>query len=112
VFKKVSLKDKEMVAVTSREIGNLYLRLGMPSKAQYYYKIVVKKSPNDLAGVYNMGAVLSRLGKETDAGQWFRKAIVLFERPEVRGKLPGEAATLLQTMSQAFMLQAATWGKP
>jgi len=102
VFKKVSLKDKEMVAVTSREIGNLYLRLGMPSKAQYYYKIVVKKSPNDLAGVYNMGAVLSRLGKETDAGQWFRKAIVLFERPEVRGKLPGEAATLLQTMSQAY----------
>jgi tetratricopeptide (TPR) repeat protein/MinD-like ATPase involved in chromosome partitioning or flagellar assembly len=102
VFKKVALKDKEMVPITSREIGNLYLRLDMPSKARRYYKLLVNRSPNDLAGAYNMGAVLTRLGKESDAAQWFRKAIVLFERPESRGKLPGEAASLLQTMSQAY----------
>ena len=102
VFKKVAAKDKEMGTIAFREIGNLYQRLNLPKKAIRYYKLLLKKSPNDLAGAYNMGAVLTRLGKESEAAEWYRKAIALFERPEVRGKLPGEAASLLQTMSQAY----------
>jgi tetratricopeptide (TPR) repeat protein len=102
VFKKVALKDKEMALMTSREIGNLYLRVDAPKEASRYFKELVRKSPNDLTGVYNMGAVLSRLGKESTAEKWFRRAIELFERPEARGKLPGETASLLQAMSQAY----------
>ena len=102
VFKKVAAKDKEMGTVAFREIGNLYQRLNLPKKAIRYYKLLLAKSPNDLAGAYNMGAALARLGKESEAAEWYRKAIALFERPEVRGKLPGEAASLLQTMSQAY----------
>jgi tetratricopeptide (TPR) repeat protein len=49
-----------------------------------------------------MGAVLSRLGKETNAEKWFRNAIEIFERPEGRAKLPGETASQLQAMSQAY----------
>ncbi len=101
VFKKVAL-DKEMVVATSREIGNLYLRLGKPKDALRYYKELLKKSRNDLAGVYNMGVVLSQLGKQPNAERWFRKAIELFERPETRVKLPGETASQLQAMSQAY----------
>jgi tetratricopeptide (TPR) repeat protein len=110
VFKKLSAKDREMAAVTSKEIGNLYLRLGMPKRAQRYYQQLLKKLPNDLAGTYNMGAVLSRLGRQSDAKEWFQRAIALFERPETRSKLPGEAAARLQMMSQAY---AATgeWGQ-
>jgi len=43
VFKKLSAKDREMAAVTSKEIGNLYLRLGMPKRAQRYYQQLLKK---------------------------------------------------------------------
>jgi tetratricopeptide (TPR) repeat protein len=107
VFRKLSDKDREMAAVTSREIGNLYLRLGMPKKARRYYEQLLKKSPNDLAGTYNMGAVFSRLGRESDAKYWFQKAIALFERPETRSKLPGEAAGRLQMMSQAYAATGA-----
>jgi tetratricopeptide (TPR) repeat protein/cellulose biosynthesis protein BcsQ len=107
VFKKLSVKDGEMAAITSREIGNLYLRLGMPKKAQRYYQQLLRRSPNDLAGTYNMGAVLSRLGRHSDAKDWFQKAIALFERPETRGKLPGEAAGRLQMMSQAYAATGA-----
>jgi tetratricopeptide (TPR) repeat protein/MinD-like ATPase involved in chromosome partitioning or flagellar assembly len=102
LFKKVAAKDNEMGTVSFREIGNLYLRLGQPKKALRYYKLLLKKSPNDLAGAYNIGAALTRLRKETEATEWYRKAIALFERPEVRVKLPGEAASLLQSMSQAY----------
>lgn len=102
LFKKVAAKDKEMGTISFREIGNLYLRLGQPEKALRYYKLLLQKTPNDLAGTYNMGAALTRLGKESEAAEWYRKAIVLFERPEVRVKLPGEAASLLQSMSQAY----------
>jgi len=107
VFKKLSDKDREMAAVTSREIGNLYLRLDLPKRALPYYKQLLKKSPNDLAGAYNMGAVLIRLGRESDAKYWFQKAIGLFERPESRSNLPGEAASRLQMMSQAYAATGA-----
>lgn len=102
IFKKVGLKDRELAVAASREIGNLYLRLDKPKEALKYCRELVKKSPNDLAGVYNMGVVLLRLGKTPNAEKWFRKAIKLFERPESRGKLPGETASLLQAMSQAY----------
>jgi tetratricopeptide (TPR) repeat protein len=102
VFKKVGLKEKDMATATSREIGNLYLRVDMPKEALRYYKELLKKSRNDLAGVYSMGAVFSRLGKEPNAQKWFGRAIELFERPEARSKLPSETASQLQAMSQAY----------
>jgi len=107
VFKKLSSKDREMTAITSKEIGNLYLRLGIPKKAERFYQQLLKKSPNDLVGTYNMGAALSRLGRHSDAKEWFQKAIALFERPETRSKLPGEAAGRLQMMSQAYAATGA-----
>jgi tetratricopeptide (TPR) repeat protein len=108
VFKKLSAKDREMGAVTSREIGNLYLRLNMPKKALHYYGQLLKKAPNDLAGTYNVGAALSRLGRRSDARDCFLRSIALFERPETRSKLPGEAAGRLQMMSQAYAATGAT----
>jgi len=102
VFKKIAAKDKEMGIVSFREIGNLYLRLGMPKKALTYYQKLLKKAPNDLLGVYGMGTTLSRIGKEPEAETQFRKAIELFERSETRSKLPGETASLLQGMSLAY----------
>lgn len=107
VFKKLSAKDREMAAITSKEIGNLYQRLGMPKKAERYYEQLLRRSPNDLSGTYNMGAVLARLGRHSDAKEWFQKAIALFERPETRSKLPGEAAGRLQMMSQAYAATGA-----
>lgn len=102
VFKKLSDNDRELAALASTQLGNLYLRLDMPKRALPYYEQLLKKSPNDLTGAYNMGAVLTRLGRESEANHWFHKAIALFERPESRSKLPGEAASRLQMMSQAY----------
>jgi tetratricopeptide (TPR) repeat protein len=107
IFEKVAQKDKELETLAAGEIGNLYLRLGMPDKALTHFEGLVEKSPNGLMGVYNMGAALSRLSRESDATQWFLKAIALFERTKARGTLPGETASLLQMMSQAYAASGA-----
>jgi tetratricopeptide (TPR) repeat protein len=93
--------------VAAGEIGNLYLRLGMPERALTYYDSVVEKSPNSLGAANHMGAVLSRLGRHSDSVQWFQKAIAIFERTKARGTLPGETASLLQIMSQAYAATGA-----
>jgi len=102
IFEKVAAQDTELEVASFREIGNLYLRLGMPKKALTYYQRLLRKIPNDLLGVYGMGRALSRVGKESEAEERFKKAIELFERSEARSKLPGETASLLQGMSQAY----------
>jgi tetratricopeptide (TPR) repeat protein/cellulose biosynthesis protein BcsQ len=101
-FEKLVMNNTEIGASASGEIGNLHLRLGRPDKALPYYEGLVEKSPNRLGGVYNMGAALSRLGREPEARQWFQRAIALFERTKTRGTLPGDTANLLQAMSQAY----------
>src|SRR5437773_3623356 len=106
-FEKVAMKDSDMAPNAWGEVGNLYLRLGMAEKARNYYEKLVDKSPNTLEGVYNMGAALSRLGRESDAVHWFQKAIALFERTTGPRVLPGDRANLLQAISQAYAATGA-----
>jgi tetratricopeptide (TPR) repeat protein len=101
-LEKVAEKDHEVAAVASSEIGNLYLRLGAPEKALRHFEKSIDKSPNSLVTAYNIGATLVRLGRTADSIEWIERAIALFERTKARGRLPGESASLLQAMSQAY----------
>lgn len=103
-FEKIALRDPDLAASASEEIGNLYLRLNTPERALRHYELSVERVPNSFISAYNVAVTLEKLGRRTESLEWFTRATTLFDRSKFRGRLPGEGASLLQAMGRAYDL--------
>jgi tetratricopeptide (TPR) repeat protein/MinD-like ATPase involved in chromosome partitioning or flagellar assembly len=101
-FEMIAARDPDLVASASGEIGNLYLRLDSPAKALQHFELSMDRAPNSFISAFSVAIALEKLAKLPDSLQWFTKAIALFERTKIRGRLPGETASWLQAMAHAY----------
>jgi tetratricopeptide (TPR) repeat protein len=101
-FEKIALRDPDLAASASEELGNLYLRLDAPEKALPHYQLSMARIPNSFLSAYNVAVTFKKLGRRTESLEWFTRATALFDRSKFRGRLPGEGASLLQAMGRAF----------
>jgi tetratricopeptide (TPR) repeat protein len=82
-------------------LANLYMQVGKPELAIPLYKRVMVKEETSLPAVYNYAYALSLL-RDPSAAEHFKRAVVLFERNDIRRQSPAQAANWYQAVSNAY----------
>jgi tetratricopeptide (TPR) repeat protein/MinD-like ATPase involved in chromosome partitioning or flagellar assembly len=101
-FERITVRDPDLAASASGEIGNLYLRLNVPERALSHFELSMERAPNSFISAFNVAVTLEKIGRRSDSVEWFTRAATLFERTKFRGRLPGEIAGSLQAIGRAY----------
>jgi tetratricopeptide (TPR) repeat protein len=92
-----AIKKDDVWHIPYFNLGNVHYKLSEPHKAIKYYRMALKRSPENPDIMNNLACALLKTGDDLGAEKWIEKAIAIDAKPEfldtrdkIRARTPGD----------------------